>query len=59
MEGNKAKIGGARLYKNFTPLQQERALLTVTSNLISESEAALEFGVPKSTINCKRNNKNV
>jgi len=59
MGGNKAKKVGARPYKKFTPLQLERALFTVTSNLMSEREASLEFGVPKSTINRKRNNKNL
>lgn len=59
MGGNKRRKYGARQYINSTPQQLEQAVLAVKSNLMSERQAAEEFKIPKSTINRKRNMKNL
>jgi len=52
------KIGG-RTYKNFSDHDLQRAVALIKNGVLTERQAAEQFGIPKSTINRKRNKKNL
>lgn len=52
------KIGG-RTYKNFKDCNFQRAVDHVKNGVLTEHQAVKQFGIPKSTINRKRNDKNL
>jgi len=59
MGGRKLKTVGGMPYKTFTQHQLQQAILAVKTKSMSEREAAIAYGVPKSTINRKKNNKHM
>jgi len=59
MGGRKLQTVGGRHNKTFTEEQLQQAILAVKTKSMSEREASIAYGVPKSTINRKKNNKNM
>lgn len=58
MGRRRRKIGG-RTYRNFSDSDLQRAVALVKNGVLSERQAANQFGIPKSTKNRKRNDKNL